>query len=308
MADSESPKPPVSVVVPTFRRPAALRACIRSLSAQDYPHDLLDVVIVDDGGGVSASDLAGEATDLRLRLVSQPKRGPAAARNRGAREGIGALLAFTDDDCRPTPSWVAEIAAGLAREPRALAGGRVVNGLVSNRFAEASQDLLGFLYEYFPHGRALRPFFTANNIACRRDAFLELGGFDESFPFSAAEDRDLSERWPAIGPLVYLPGAVVEHHHDLTLGRFLRQHHYYGRGAVHLARCRRNRGGGRPRPEPLSFYRKMLGYPIRRHGWIAGGPIAVLVGLSQLSGLTGMLRETLHRSHPHDPTPAGGGR
>ncbi len=296
-----APLPKASVVVPTFRRPAALRRCIESLSRIEYPRHLVEIVIVDDGGGdLSASELADLSPDLELRVVTQRNRGPAAARNHGARESGGDILVFTDDDCRPRPSWLVEMAGALAAEPHALAGGRVVNAIPSNLFSQASQDLLSFLYDYFPDGRALRPFFTANNMACRRDAFLGIGGFDETFRFSAAEDRDLSERWPAeVGPLRYLAGAIVEHHHDLALGRFLRQHYYYGRGAVHLARRRRRRGGGRPQPEPATFYAKMLAYPVRHHGWLKGGRIACLVSLAQLSGLTGMAVELLHPSH-HD--------
>ena len=135
-------------------------------------------------------------------------------------------------------------------------------------------------------------------MACHRDGFLRIGGFDETFRFSAAEDRDLSERWAReIGPLRHLAGAVVDHYHELTFRRFVRQHHYYGRGAVHLARRRRRRGQGRPRSEPLHFYAGMLAYPLRRQGWRRGGAIAALVALSQVSGLSGMVAEALRPSH-----------
>jgi GT2 family glycosyltransferase len=263
-----------------------------------YPRHRLEIVIVDDGGGDVSASLMDLPQDLRVRLVTQKNRGPASARNRGAIEAAGDVLAFTDDDCRPRPAWLLDLTAGLAAEPRALMGGAVVNALSSNLFAQASQDLVSFLYEYFPDGRSLLPFFTSNNIACYRGAFLKVGGFDETFRFSAAEDRDLSERWAAeVGPLRHVPGAVVDHQHALAFGRFLRQHHYYGRGAVHLARRRQKRGQGRPRPEPPVFYAKMLVYPIRHHGWLRGGGIAALVSLAQLSGLSGMLVEAINPSY-----------
>ena len=294
-----SPLPSVSVIVPTFRRPLALRRCLEALAQLQYPRDRLEIVIVDDGGGaVSHHGLAVLPPDLQVRLVVQKNRGPASARNRGAREATGDILAFTDDDCCPRPEWLLDLTAGLADEPCALVGGPIVNALLSNIYAQASQDLVSFLYEYFPDGRALLPFFTSNNIACRRSPFLEVGGFDETFRFSAGEDRDLSERWAAaVGRLHHLPGAVVDHYHELTFGRFLRQHHYYGRGAIHLARRREKRGWGRPRPEPLVFYARMLAYPIRHHGWLRGGLMAGLLSLAQLSGLSGMLAEALHPSH-----------
>src|SRR5512137_1175434 len=103
--------PSASVVIPTFRRPAALRRCVEALARLDYPRDRLEVLIVDDGGGgVSNLDLGELPRDLQVRVVEQENRGPASARNRGAREAEGELLAFTDDDCRPRPSWLAELA------------------------------------------------------------------------------------------------------------------------------------------------------------------------------------------------------
>ncbi len=301
-----TPLPTASVVVPTFRRPGPLRRCIQALAQLDYPRERLEVVIVDDGGqDLSEAELTALAPGLALRLVTQVHNGgPAKARNLGARAASGELLALTDDDCRPRSSWLRDLAGAVAEQPTVLVGGQVDNALEQNLFAEASQDLVSYLYEYFPKGRALLPFLTSNNMAGRREEFLRIGGFDETFPFSAAEDRDLSERWARdIGPLRHLRGAVVDHHHELTFRRFVRQHHYYGIGAVQLARRRRRRGQGRPRPEPISFYAGMLAYPIRHHGWRRGVPIAALVALSQVASLSGMLAEAVHLLPPRPTSP-----
>jgi GT2 family glycosyltransferase len=296
--------PTATVIVPTFGRPAAIGRCVEALGRLDYPRDRLEILIVNDGGAdLLPEEISSRAPGFTVRIVTQTNRGPASARNHGARVAQGEVIAFTDDDCRPEPAWLATLARGVQAEPAALVGGRVVNTLGGNRFAQASQDLLSFLYDYFPEGRELRPFFTANNVACARTGFLRSGGFDETFRYSAAEDRDLSERWASgVGPLRYLPDAIVGHAHDLTLGRFLRQHHYYGRGAVHLARRRRLRGSGRPRPEPLSFYARMLAFPIRRHGWPKGAPIAALVAVAQLSGVLGMAVEVVSPANRVEPS------
>ena len=79
------PPPTVSVVVPTFRRPGPLRCCLEALAASAHPRDRLEVVVVDDGGGLAADLLVGLPPDLTFRLESQPNRGPASARNLGAR-------------------------------------------------------------------------------------------------------------------------------------------------------------------------------------------------------------------------------
>ena len=284
----------VSIVVPTFKRPEGLRRCVEGIARLDYPTEQMEVIVVDDGGGgVTAEWLTTLAHGVRIRFIAQDRNaGPAAARNVGARAATGALIAFVDDDCQPRPTWLLELTRTLAVEPTALVGGHVVNALSRNLFAEASQELVSYLYESFSNTKALLPFFTANNMACRRDLFLRMGGFDDTFRFSAAEDRELSERWAgAGGPLRHVPEAVVEHYHALSPTLFVRQHHYYGRGAVHLAR-RRSRW---VRPEPVGFYVRMLAYPVRRHGWRRGSAIAALIGVAQVVSATGMLAAVVSR-------------
>ena len=140
----------------------------------------------------------------------------------------------------PGPLGFAYYSGDSRQNPAALVGGQTLNALASNFYAQASQDLVDFLYDYFPRAVSpLRPFLTSNNIAVERKRFLELGGFDASFPFAAAEDRDYSERWTAAGgSLVYEPEAKIEHFQDLTLKQFCTQHHTYGRGAARLSRVR----------------------------------------------------------------------
>jgi GT2 family glycosyltransferase len=253
----QSAPPRVSVVVPTCNRPAELGRCIDALTRLDYPQSALQIIVVNDGDaapGVAAAAMPAEITVLR-----QPHQGPASARNRGARHADGEILAFTDDDCCPRPDWLTHLVGALAEEPTAMVGGRVVNGLPANVWAEASQDLISFLQESFATSRSLRPFFTTNNMALRREHFLAIGGFDAGFPLPAAEDRDLSERWvKKIGRLRFVEQATVDHFHRLDPWSFARQHHRYGRGAIRLARQRRARGDGMPVPEPLSFYFRMV--------------------------------------------------
>jgi GT2 family glycosyltransferase len=289
------------VVVPTYGRPGPLRRCVEALARLDYPADRLEVLVVDDASpepvGAGDVDFPGTLRVIRVRN----NRGPAAARNRGAGEATGRILLFTDDDCRPDPGWARAFARVLEEEPDALVGGDTLNGLDQNLFAQASQDLISYLYVAFARSRRLQPFFTSNNVAMRRDRFLDVGGFDESFRLSAGEDRDLCERWGAdVGPLRFVGDARIRHYHDLTLGRFVRQHFRYGRGAVHLARLRSARGQARPRPEPLSFYARMLAHPTEGRPAGRGVKLSVLVALSQLCSVAGMAAEAVH---PHnDPT------
>lgn len=289
--------PRVSVVVPTYARPGPIAECVTSLRALDYPPDRLEILVVDDGSPTPVSVPPGSVGAPTVRVIRQPNGGPARARNRGAAEARGSVLAFTDDDCRPAPGWARALVEALAEEPEALVGGHTSNGLEGNLLAEASQLLVDYLYDSFARARELQPFFTSNNIAVSSAAYRQMGGFDETFRFNAGEDRDFGERWVReIGPLRFVPEARVLHYHDLGLWSFVRQHHTYGRGGAHLARRRRDRGEPPPGIEPWGFYGRMLAFPFRGRGWSRGLLLSALMGVSQVATFSGIVRELVRPS------------
>ncbi len=211
-----------SVVVPTYGRPAHVRACVAALQAQDA--EGLEIVVVDDGSPEAVAGLPEGPHPCRT--IRQENAGPAAARNRGARAASGGLLLLTDDDCRPDPGWVRAMLAAAA--PGTMLGGRTVNA-APGPYAAASQTMAEHL-SGLQDGQA--PFFPSNNVAMPRDEYLALGGFPEDYPLAAGEDRALCRAWAASGRrFAAVPDAVVRHHHALTLRSFWRQHSNYGRGA-----------------------------------------------------------------------------
>jgi GT2 family glycosyltransferase len=259
------PLPLCSVIVPTHRRPAQLAACLESLAALDYPADRYEVVVVDDGGDTPLHALAERLNGrLATTWLEQKRQGPAAARNHGAARARGELLAFTDDDCRPTSGWLRRLAEEHTRASQRILGGHTRNALVANPFSTTSQLIIDAGYDWHNRDRDDARFLTSNNLAVPAAGFRTIGGFDTAFVTS--EDRDLCDRWVASGRRMhYLPDAVVEHAHDLTLLGFCRQHFGYGRGArrFHLAHARRT--GRRIRLEPR-FYLGLHG-----RGWHCDG-------------------------------------
>ncbi|MEM9755034.1 MAG: glycosyltransferase [Pseudomonadota bacterium] len=278
--------PRSSIIVPSYNRPAALRACLGALVLQDAGD--FDIVVVDDG---SPAPLAPVCADfVNVRCIRQDNAGPAAARNRGAREADAQFLAFTDDDCKPRPGWLAALRAAQGDDAMRLVGGQVENGLPQNAFATASQDICDFLYDWFGASAGGMPFFTSNNIGCAADRFQEIGGFDETFPRAAAEDREFGIRWRETGGhLRYAPDAIIDHFHAMTLRRYWRQHANYGHGAHHLHTVLSARGSDLPRAEPAAFYAGLVTRPMREHGVIRGAGSSVLAAISQAAMVVGYL-------------------
>jgi GT2 family glycosyltransferase len=270
--------PDVAVVIPTRRPAATIARCLEAVVGQAGP--ALEVVVVDDGSPDPAELDRLAAAAGSVRVLHRPHRGVSAARNAGAATATAALVAFTDDDCAPEPGWLAGLVDVVGGRDDVVAGGRVVNGVPGNRYAEASQLVLDLAYGYYD-GRAGRPaLFAANNLALPAALLTRVGGFDEALAFG--EDRELDERLRAAGAeFVFAPSAVVRHEKDLDATGFVRQFFGYGRGSYRYHAAGPGRVGA-----TAGFYRRL---PRALRG--APPSTLALLGLWQAANLAGFAWE-----------------
>ncbi|MDZ7676204.1 MAG: glycosyltransferase [Acidimicrobiales bacterium] len=271
--------PDITVVVPTRDRPDSLRACMSALGAQ--PDVRAEIVVVDDASMDPEVVAAAVATAPNSRVIRGEGRGPAAARNLGARHAATPIVCFTDDDCRPVPGWLSALRERIDSGADAVAG-PMRNGRTNDPFATAAQTVTNHLTEWShdPSAGTVR-FAPTSNLAVRADVLAELP-FDESFPLAAGEDRDWCDRLAASGrTLAFEPTAVVDHHPDLGWRGFWRQQVRYGRGSQHL----RSTGAG-PGMQPPRFYLDLV-----REGFAHGPAAGALVLVAQVATAVGIARE-----------------
>ncbi len=200
----EEAAPLVSVIVPVRDNPEGIRALLDRLEAQTLPRHRFEVIIGDDGSRAgSLADVS--APDGRIRVVSGHARTSYAARNQAAAAARGAVLAFTDSDCRPEPRWLEE---GL----EALEGADIVAGRVVFR-APPRPTLWSVLTVdmYLDQERNVRRSRAVTaNLLVRRESFDAWGRFDPSLP--SGGDYDFVLRAVGQGArLVYAPEAIVAH-------------------------------------------------------------------------------------------------
>lgn len=159
-----------------------------------------------------------------LRVVpSHERAGAAHARNAGARASRGDVIAFCDADDLVLHGWLAAIVEGC--EHHDAVGGRLVEDHFPDPDArwrppatpDANPSFLGVTY------------IVSANMAIRRSAFDEVGGFDETL--TRCEDIAISwallEAGRSIG---YVAGAQVAYRHRTGLTPMMKQHFMYGRG------------------------------------------------------------------------------
>ena len=204
--DAHGEQPPVvSVVIPTRGRAELLPGVLEALEAQRGVGPF-EVVVVDDASTDATprelERLQGTST-IRLVVRRQARqRGPAAARNVGWRAAGAPLIAFTDDDCRPAPDWL----AGLVRN---LADADLVQGCT---LPDPTQ-----MWQVRPFSRTIITdkewgFYETCNVAYRKEALERVGGFDEGFRRPFGEDTDLAWRVKDTGGRsVFESDAIVYH-------------------------------------------------------------------------------------------------
>ena len=233
----------VSAIVPARDAAATLGAVLPALLGALPPG--AEVLVVDDG---STDDTAALAAGRGARVLGVSEaRGPAAARNRGARAAAGEILVFVDADCVPHADAI-RLLLGAFDDPTVAAA----FGSYDDRPpAHSWVSLYKNLAHHFVHQRSVEdvPTFWAGLGAMPRDVFVAAGGFDESYVRPSLEDVELGYRLTAAGRRIRLvKDAQVTHLKRWTLGSWLVSD--LRDRALPWARLVR---AGRPLPHTLNF-------------------------------------------------------
>jgi Glycosyl transferase family 2 len=115
-----SPLPTVSALMAAYNYEQYVERAIQSALDQDYPPELLEVVVIDDGSTDSTADRVralAERHPGRIRLIQQANGGYVAATNRALAEGRGELLALLDADDMWLPGKTRRQVEMLAQRP-----------------------------------------------------------------------------------------------------------------------------------------------------------------------------------------------
>ena len=189
------------MVIPAFRRETRLAFALAALAEQTLDPREFEVLVVRAPG--EEGPFAAAPDGLRVRFLVASVRGSAAQRNHGWRAAAARMVAFTDDDCRPAPHWLEAL----------LAAASGADAVVQGR-TEPDPDEVHLLTGLARSMRVegLDPWHPACNLAYPRALLDRLGGFDEAFPASWAEDTELALRASAAGARhLYAPRALVWH-------------------------------------------------------------------------------------------------
>ena len=225
----------LSVVIPTYDEPERLEAALKSLSQQNYPHEAIQIIVVDDASPhLDAERLYAAVAPLRLRLIrNEQNQGRARARNAALRVASGDVVVFLDSDMIVGTNFLRAHAQQHQNHAEAVFVGNI-------RFAREipSTSLTRYL-----EGRGVHrvdadkpiPFncFVTGNSSVRWSSLLRVGFFDEDLTAYGGEDLELGYRLHLAGiPLYYAPEALSYHYHLRSLEPLCRLMQTYGSKSI----------------------------------------------------------------------------
>lgn len=189
-----------SVIIPTYHRDDLLALCLERVrpGAQTLPGKNYEVIVTDAGTVRTSERLVRERFPW-ARWTAARGLGPGPNRNHGAREARGEWLVFVDDDCLPSPGWLAAIAETTANSDADIIEGRTI-------IPDPRDHPLYFAPSTLHGGN-----YWTCNLAVRRAVFTALGGFDPDL-YEQFEDLEFADRFQRAGYRgVFCAGALVEH-------------------------------------------------------------------------------------------------
>jgi glycosyltransferase involved in cell wall biosynthesis len=216
--------PLATIAVCSYNGADRIGRTIESLLQQTLPHDDLEILVIDNASKDASGAVARSFGD-RVSVVSEPRPGLSAARNRALVEASGKVVAFIDDDAEAHPSWIENLAAAFDDDSVVGAGGPVElvwPGGEAPRWFD--QEIAGFFSGMKrgadPEDLHAPDYPYGTNMAVRRGLVYEMGGFREDLgrigtSLLSYEEYDLFDRIARTGAAIrYQPDAWVDHHVD----------------------------------------------------------------------------------------------
>lgn len=235
--------PFVTIVMPCMNEERYIEACLRSLRAQDYPADRMEILVA-DGMSTDATRFILERAvrdDPRVRVIDNPERLQAAGLNAAIRESRGQVIIRMDVHAEYAADFVRQCVAVLDETGADNVGGAArpkAKSFFQRALAAALTSPLGIGNSKFRQEDAEGFVDTVFPGAFRRRVFERVGLFDRKA--FTNEDAELNQRIHEAGGRVYLSRRIVVHYYPRESPAALaRQYFRYGQGRARTLLKRR---------------------------------------------------------------------
>lgn len=238
-------RPPlISIVIPVRNEQAHLGRVLKDLLEQQYPPERYEILVADGqstDGTAQIVEEAARASQVRIRLLTNPRQLSSSGRNVGVRGSSGEIVIFIDGHCRiPSKTFLSDAATIFAKtDAHCLCRPQPLNVRGNSSFqavlANARATVLGHGRDSTIYNTDLEGFVNPSSAGAmyRRAVFERVGYYDESF--DAAEDVEFNHRVFKAGLRSYIsPRLAVLYEPRSTFRALWRQMMRYGRGRLRL--------------------------------------------------------------------------
>ncbi len=246
--------PFISIINPIRNVDRTLETNLKFLLDIDYPKDRMEIVFGDGGSTDRTIDILRKwqkKYDLIKVVIVPNSKSPGEARNAALKMAKGDYILFTDGDCAPRKDWAKKMLEPFFKDPQIGMVGGEIHTLrtdpdnevesyceqtkfltVSGRCLMTEEGYYPMITQDLPHemnGNIHSPFFATANAVVSKIAADAIGR--EFWHEITSEDVDFSLRILKKGyKLYYMPSAIVDHMHRVTLQAYCKQLYGYGFG------------------------------------------------------------------------------
>jgi glycosyltransferase involved in cell wall biosynthesis/peptidoglycan/xylan/chitin deacetylase (PgdA/CDA1 family) len=238
MAGQTSSKMKLSVVLTTYNRRQSLVRCLASLTAQNFPAEQFEIIVVADGcTDGTVEQLRTFNAPCAFKLIEQQNQGQAMSQNIGVAAASGDLVLFMDDDCECDPELIAAHVRAHNRQEKLV----VIGAMHLGRNASSSviyEAKLAYTECRFQRlslqGASRADMMLCANSSITRQAAL-LCPFNPTY--QRIHDVEAGTRlWESGFRPIFEPSAVAFEHFAKTAEEIIRDSRYQGIFEVRLTR------------------------------------------------------------------------
>lgn len=227
-------QPFITIAMPCRNEAAFIEACLRSVQAQTYPRERIEILVADGGSTDGTRTILARmaAEDSRIRVIDNPLRIQASGLNHAIRASRGEVIARMDVHADYAPNYLEKCVEVLARTGADNVGGAArcrAQGTVQRSVCAALGSRLGFGGAAFRDPEAEGFVDTLFPGAFRREIFDRVGLFDEGAVTN--EDAEINQRILQAGGRIYLSREIEVYYYprDSLIG-LGKQYFRYGQG------------------------------------------------------------------------------
>jgi glycosyltransferase involved in cell wall biosynthesis len=227
--------PKVTIGICVRNNATTIREAIESIIAQDYAHELMEVIFVDDGSEDKTLSIINSyipKMNMKVKVFHHEWKGLGASRNVVVNNAEGKYIIWVDGDMILPPSHIRTQVEFMEKNPKVGVAKAKYGIMIERNIVEVLENIPFVIYDSKNVSLDLKLPGTGGAIY-RVEAIRQVGGFDEKLK-GAGEDQDAAFRIKNLGWLIKRSPAVFYERRSGTWSRVWLKWAWYGSGDYDL--------------------------------------------------------------------------